>query len=345
MKSSIYREEIEKLEKKIEETIQNKKLKNALKDRLQIKLDREERKLLHNFLNHCDEEQETKCLAFLGARRMIEYFRDNDLKPEGREKFEQYIQITGVDFYLPYLPSKITFTHLVAQIPTSGTSVFLEVLQENNADFTAYTGGNFLNTPLIWAVANANNENATYMLDLAAQRGIDLGINLADRKLNSGNTALHLAVAKGYIDQDSAGRQLAVSNLQLVEKLLQNGADPNLRNALGYSALDIAVIRGDEDLVRTICHSNILTNQTINLTEQMMRGQYWSSANASHCLSRITPHETFLEPTENFTQEKQEKFLEIIGRRTLGPTGKTEPTDVTKGTDLQAHKSVIHLCN
>jgi len=63
---------------------------------------------------------------------------------------------------------------------------------------------------------------------------------LLDAKDHYGNSALLLAV------------KLAASNLDLVEALLEAGADPNVKDALGWSVLDEAVVKGSATLTGLI---------------------------------------------------------------------------------------------
>jgi len=68
------------------------------------------------------------------------------------------------------------------------------------------------NTALIWAIANANNEVAMTILSCEQSKAC---LNISGYK---GNTALHLAIAKGYTDRSADGRPLTCSNLEIVKK-------------------------------------------------------------------------------------------------------------------------------
>jgi hypothetical protein len=119
---------------------------------------------------------------------------------------------------------------------------------------------NFDNTPLLWAIANAKNKFASELLD----KNIDLDINFKSNRFN--NTALHLAVAKGYTNLDSDGKEVGVTNSALVKKLIAKGANPNIKTQdgqEGYTALDIAVLRCSQEMVEAILESPSLDMETI----------------------------------------------------------------------------------
>jgi ankyrin repeat protein len=119
---------------------------------------------------------------------------------------------------------------------------------------------NFDNTPLLWAIANAKNKFASELLD----KNIDLDINFKSNRFN--NTALHLAVAKGYTNLDSDGKEVGVTNSALVKKLIAKGANPNIKTQdgqEGYTALDIAVLRCSQEMVEAILESPSLGMETI----------------------------------------------------------------------------------
>ncbi len=100
---------------------------------------------------------------------------------------------------------------------------------------------NWGNTGLIWAIANACNTNALLILENLGHQAPYLDIQC----LHHQNTALHLAIAKGYKDRSKHGELLEVSNLKLVETLLRLKANPNLQTKEGYTPLHLACIRRD----------------------------------------------------------------------------------------------------
>lgn len=142
-----------------------------------------------------------------------------------------------------------------------GRSEFIDILYKAGEDFSQKDSVFLDNTALIWAIANANNEFASYLLQFSNQRE---DVNLAiDHISESSTTALHLAVAKGYTNRDSGCKALTVPNHVLVEQLIINlGADPNIISNSG-TALDIAVARRDLEMVRAICASPKINLQTI----------------------------------------------------------------------------------
>lgn len=113
------------------------------------------------------------------------------------------------------------------------------------------------NTPLIWAIANAQNLFACELLS----KQIDVDINFKSERF--GNNALHIAIAKDYIDQDSNKNIVEVPNYILVDRLIKKGANPNIKARNGFSALDIAVLRGSENMVLSILKSPHLNIETI----------------------------------------------------------------------------------
>jgi hypothetical protein len=130
------------------------------------------------------------------------------------------------------------------------------------------------NTPLMWAIANANNEFAYDLLEKVSNNSSIPFIDIDHISLKFSNTALHLAVAKGYEDMDSNSKPTIRSNLELVSKLIECGSNPNILTDNGLSALDIAVMRGDIEMVQSILTSPTITAQTIdnacNIANQKM---------------------------------------------------------------------------
>ncbi len=106
----------------------------------------------------------------------------------------------------PLIPFSLRKFHLIHFIAQSDQSIeFAKILQEAGFDLapTDHVG----NTPLIWSIANASNRFAADFLDLAKANSLDIGIDKTDNYF-AHNTALHLAVAKGYLTKDSEERPL-----------------------------------------------------------------------------------------------------------------------------------------
>lgn len=105
---------------------------------------------------------------------------------------------------------------------------------------------NWGNTPLLWAIANANNTGALLILKTAKEK------DYLDKQCNRQNTALHLAVAKGYKDKSKDGKKLEHSNLELIQLILDLKANPNLKNKSGHTPLHLAYIRRDPQMIQAL---------------------------------------------------------------------------------------------
>lgn len=118
---------------------------------------------------------------------------------------------------------------------------YLDVLVHRGANFN-YQSPERRNTPLIWAIANANNTMALEIINKGKEQNFDL----RDR---NGATALHLAITKGYRQKTADGDTLTVTNMQIINALLMKGANPNIVDNFGVSPLRIAVLRRDPEMV------------------------------------------------------------------------------------------------
>lgn len=123
---------------------------------------------------------------------------------------------------------------------------FVAILYEHKANFSYQELNYYGNTALIWAIANAHNEMALELIKYGNPQNFDI------QDYDRGNTALLLAVAKGYTTDSFEGQILKVSNLQVVNALLAAGANPNLKDKKGMSPLEMAVIRRDVEMVKAL---------------------------------------------------------------------------------------------
>lgn len=119
----------------------------------------------------------------------------------------------------------------------------LEIIANYGIDFN--TRDIYGNTPLLWAIANAKNTMALEIIKY------DQNFNIMGKGLFE-NAPLHLAVVKGYTTEDKNGKTLNVTNLMIVEKLLEKKANPNLKNHLGYTPLHYACIRKDYAMIEVL---------------------------------------------------------------------------------------------
>lgn len=104
------------------------------------------------------------------------------------------------------------------------------------------------NTGLTWTIANADNTIAMSILNYFG-KGVYLDVQAFRFR---GNSALHLAVAKGYKDKDADGNKLDYSNLQLIEALLLAQANPNLQDENGNTPLHLACVRRDLPMIEIL---------------------------------------------------------------------------------------------
>ncbi|MBP7710672.1 MAG: ankyrin repeat domain-containing protein [Rickettsiales bacterium] len=185
-----------------------------------------------------------------------------------------------------------------------GRSDFIPRLHEFGEDF-AKKDLHFGNTALIWAIANANNKFAYELLRFAEEEKIHLAI---DHISEHGNTALHLAAAKGYDDKDSDGKDVGVSNRGLVQKLISAGADPNIFSNNGNTALDIAVARRDVEMIGAICQSPIVDLETIRRAQEVLQ---YGRAESEKIVKEVTsPLQDLVEEKE--FAEKKDEVSEIL---------------------------------
>lgn len=128
------------------------------------------------------------------------------------------------------------------------------------------------NTCLVWAIANAANGSARAILQLF-NRGPYLDVQC----LLHANTALHLAVGKGYHDRSQDGAILACSNLELVKQMIALGANLNLQNQDGNTPLHLAFLRRNKEMVAALIQGGAdqtLRNQQGYTPRDLLRATY-----------------------------------------------------------------------
>ncbi|MBM3590812.1 MAG: ankyrin repeat domain-containing protein, partial [Alphaproteobacteria bacterium] len=183
--------------------------------------------------------------------------------PNPGELFEMYLEAIKKD------SSKLTDENSVRNLShfaaMTGKSSFIAPLIKHLPDSFSVKDHNEINadnTPLMLSIANDKNQFAFDLLTQTQAPKVDIDINHIFEQY--GINALHLAVAKDYDDKDSQSNQVGIANHQLVKKLIDCDADPNIQTTKsGLSALDIAVLRGSETMVSAILESKKINSSTI----------------------------------------------------------------------------------
>lgn len=129
---------------------------------------------------------------------------------------------------------------------------------------------------------------------------------------------MHLAVVKGYEHTSKDGDIFAVSNLELIGRLIDLGANVNIKDSRDFTALDLAVIRRHIEMVETIIKSPTTTEETIVNALQIF-DKYSSLDECNKALSAyINFSEKFLPAEENFfTKKNNEEIKGILDRKIL----------------------------
>ncbi len=228
-------------------------------------------------------------------------------QPLSESIYSQFIQDVQNSLINNQDPS---FRHFIINAALVGNSDVIKPLYEAGEDFSAIDLY-FDNTALTWAIANANNQFAYDLLEFA-QKNADATIAI-NHKTEGYNTALHLAVAKGYLDKDSDNRNVGKSNLELVRNLLKCGADPNITNDInndsGCTALDLAVARRDVEMVQEICNCDILDIPTLEYALNTTIKKDFS--NSVKIVKNITSKILEIDQC-NFTEEVSQQIEEIL---------------------------------
>lgn len=127
-------------------------------------------------------------------------------------------------------------------------SPYIRKLIENGGD-PAIQDIIYGNTPLLWSIANAANGTAMEILNNTPESAPYLDL-LSNEPMK--NTALHLAVGKGYDQVSRDNQQLKFTNLELVNKLLEKKANPNLTDSNGNTPLHLAYLHRNRDMIKAL---------------------------------------------------------------------------------------------
>lgn len=142
------------------------------------------------------------------------------------------------------LVCKSTIFHHLAK--SKNPVQFVDVLVRNGIDFSIQERGPYYNTPLMWAIADGQNEMAKEILS-RMPRSQAASLYLQGYK---GNTILHLIVGKGYTTQTKDGESVSCTNAELLALAVRRGADVNLANEKGNTPLHLAYARRDHAMVK-----------------------------------------------------------------------------------------------
>lgn len=162
----------------------------------------------------------------------------------------------------------------------------VEVLASNGIDFDVID--KWGNSAVMWAIANGRNSIADEMLNY--EQDLDI--------LCHGNTALHLVIAKGYKGITFDGAQLTVSNLQLMQKIIASNADVNIVNIRGLTALHIACMRRDPEMIQALLKAGAKPETLTRDGESCLELLELTHEEAKQRISDITP--PFLLPRDDF---------------------------------------------
>ena len=153
------------------------------------------------------------------------------------------------------------------------------VIRNNPGEKFAFVEGD--SSPILVAcLAQGNNDLAVSLLEKKSDIDLDVQDDYkADGALENAlqNTALHLAAVKGWDKINGYNQKLANSSLDVVKKLIAKGANPNIKNQYGLTALDIMVLRCDEAGIKAICASEAITLETIE-NAKAYRGRTYREA-------------------------------------------------------------------
>ncbi len=81
------------------------------------------------------------------------------------------------------------------------------------------------------------------------------------------NSAIHLAIVKGYTVKSKDGKKLEYSNFEIVKKLVECGADVNIQDRNGNTPLHLAYLRRDQEMINFLLDKGADQNLKNNSNE------------------------------------------------------------------------------
>lgn len=147
-------------------------------------------------------------------------------------------------------PKSIHHSSLIVSIAVGTVKLtpFIRILLECGSDLMPQ---NFDNTPLMFAIADAENSVAHAILKETEHSHVSRDYLNFQRKGN-GTTALHLAVGKGYKKISAQKQVLEVPNLELVRMMVKLGAKKDIQDVRGNTPLHLAAARHDYETIRLL---------------------------------------------------------------------------------------------
>lgn len=131
-----------------------------------------------------------------------------------------------------------------------GKQDMMAALLENGANINAQTNLDSSkegNTALLWLIANAYVNEALWLISVGKQYKIDWNL------YGHGNTALHLAIAKGPTHITDTGKKVPGGFRKIIHNLIEQGADINLKDKRnGFSPLHLAVLHRDIEIIKKL---------------------------------------------------------------------------------------------